>query len=153
MKPILFSILFFFFLACKTVQAPATVGTNNLSSYIVRSDVKLSEENNYWYFTNETDFRNIFTLTKSLPGNIVIPDFNVQCVISIALKPTTRLIDIKFLKSTTQNDDLNVYYEKIVTTGTTFLHTPFCVATLPKIESVKRIHFYNGSEKEKTINL
>lgn len=153
MKPILFSLLSIFFLACKAVHVPVTLGTNTLTSYIIRSDVKLSEENNYLYFTNETDFRNIFTLTKSLPGNIVIPDFNVQRVISIALKPTTHLIDIKFLKSTTQNDDLNVYYEKTVTVGSTFLHTPFCVATLPKIESVKRIHFYNGGKREKTIDL
>lgn len=140
-------------LSCKTVKPVTSIGFTPLINFIVRQDVHLTEEVSYWYYNNETDFRNTFTLTKSSPGLSTVPDFEKERVLAVALKPTKDIFDIKFTKIDVIGNELNVYYTKSASMGTSFLHTPFTIATIPKSGTIDHVNFFNGGTKEKVIEI
>lgn len=141
------------FTACKPPQTTSAVGLQTLNNYILRTDVVVTQDVWYMYFSDATPFNNTFQLSRSSPGNVVVPDFDGQRVVAIAQKSSTNIIDIKFRKAEAGGKDLNVYYEVITSPGTNYPHSPFTVAIIPKNSSVKRINFYKGDTKEKTINI
>lgn len=154
MKQFFFAALFFaIFSSCKPPQTTPVSELQTLNNYILRTDVAVTEDIQYMYFSDETSFTNTFQLTRSSPGNVVVPDFDGQRIIAIAQKPSTSIIEIKFTKAETGGKDLNVYYEVNTKAGTNYAHSPFTVAIIPKSESVKRVNFYKGETKEKTINI
>ena len=148
---ICFSISLFF--ACKTAKISNPIVFEYLNNYIIRPDVHLTDEVNYFYFSDETEFRKIFTLTKGTPGNILIPDFEIQRVIAITLKPTKEIFDLKLLSIVNTGDDLDVYFSRSPTSGNSFVHTPFSVASIQIPKSILHVNFYNGKTKEKVIEI
>ncbi len=150
---LLISISVLFLFACKTAKTSNIIVYENLISFILRPDVRLTNEISYFYFNNEDDFRKIFTLTKGSPGNIVIPNFNTQRVIAIALKPTKEIVEIKLLKTEISENNLNVFYTRSPTTGTSFLHTPFILASITIPKSIMHVNFYYGKTIENVIEI
>lgn len=154
MKQLFFAALFVaYFSSCKPPQTTSVIGLQTLNNYILRTDVVVTEDTRYMYFSDASSFTNTFQLSRSSPGNVVVPDFDGQRVVAIAQKPSTSIIDIKFIKAEAGGKDLNVYYEVNTLPGTNYAHSPFIVALIPKSESVKRVNFYKEETKEKTINV
>jgi hypothetical protein len=153
MKQLMLCILVALLVCCKTAKPATSIDFTPIINFIVRQDVHLTEEVSYFFYNNEIDFRNTFTLTKSSPGLSSVPDFALQHVIAIALKQTKEIVDIKFTKVDVTSNDLNVYYTKGASMGTSFLHTPFTIATIPKSEKIKHVNFFNDGTKEKVIEI
>ena len=154
MKQLFFAALIVVhFTTCKPPQTTSAIVLQPLNNYILRTDVVVTEDTRYMYFSDASSFTNTFQLSRSSPGNVVVPDFDGQRVVAIAQKPSTSIIDIKFIKAEAGGKDLNVYYEVNTLPGTNYAHSPFIVALIPKSESVKRVNFYKGETKEKTINV
>lgn len=152
-KQLFISLSILLFFACKTAKTTNTILFENLISFIIRPDVQLTEEVNYFYFSNENDFRKTFTLTKGTAGNIIIPDFETQRVIAVALKPTKDIFEVKLQKTEITGTDLDVFYTRSPSAGTSFLHTPFTVASIVFPKSILHINFYNGKTKEKVLEI
>lgn len=141
-------------MSCKTFKPlPGAVGIRVLNNYIINPATPLHDSLNYMFFTIAVDFNNSFSLTKSSPGSVTIPDFAGQAVMAIARKTSTDIVELKLTKAEIAGEDMNIYYEVIRQEGTTFSHTAYVCATVPKAIDVKRVHFFDASGEQKMLHI
>jgi hypothetical protein len=134
-----------------TKSTPTKIGVVTIPNYIIDPSTPLPDSVNYMFFTDKENFNRYFTLTKSAPGNMKIPDFTSQSVIAIALQPGTGIEELQISKAEIEGKDVNIYYKIMKSEGSTFPHTTTAVAAIPKANDLRQAHFYDSVGRRKTL--
>jgi hypothetical protein len=146
--------LLIFSCACSSVRqtTPSAIGFITLNNYVLHPDFLVKDDFQYIFMGNAEEFHKRFSMTKSSPVSIIVPDFSSQSVVAILLKPTEKVVTVHISKAEIEGNELKIFYNLSDTTSRkTYAQTPMVVATVPKSASVKQVSFFRGSSKEKTI--
>lgn len=137
----------------KNIQV-SQVGLVTLDNYFTKNTVTLAADTNYYAFTNQQAFDNIFGVAKTANNTIITPDFHGQTAVAVILKPTNKNVSVKLLKAEMGGKNLNIYYS-ILNNGNdlSYTQTPTAIATVPRGLDVKYVNFFTGDTKVKTIPL
>ncbi|MDR2067291.1 MAG: copper resistance protein NlpE [Endomicrobium sp.] len=88
-----------------------TLSFSTLNGYFLKSNVKLSHEINFFTIGSLNKFKKITGTAKANPESIVVPNFNSEIVIIIAMKPSKNLNVISIKRVCTLGNDIYIDYE------------------------------------------
>ncbi|MDR1418481.1 MAG: copper resistance protein NlpE [Endomicrobium sp.] len=80
-----------------------------LSGYFLKNNIKLLREINFFTVDSSNKFKNVIGITKTRANSIVVPNFNDEIVIIIAMKPS-RNFNLVSIKRVCMLDD-NMYVD------------------------------------------
>ncbi len=131
------------------VVAPGPVITQELTGYFLKNTYQQKEDVKLLIFNNETSFKDVFGMGKTMTNQIIEPDFATSFVGAIAMKSTPMQTTITLEKANIENGTCNVYVNVKTGEKQSFTSTPVYIFTLEKAIPAKQVQlFVNGEKKD-----
>lgn len=120
-----------------------------LKSYVLNDGPAFTDSVTYFFFKDESSFRQYFSMGKSLPGMAVVPDFRKQSVAAIVLQPSKKVRTVAILKATTDGKRLQLHYAiSYPEVPDTYLQPEISLVALQKGDWKEVIYIRDGDTKK-----
>jgi len=132
--------------------APTPVEFTRLTNYSIDQSITFPDKINYKFITGKDEFNGLFSMTKSIPGRAIVPDFTIQSVVAIVLEPSEKIITVQVDNAEITGNEMNIFYTVTDTTSwKSYRQIPKVIGTVPKNTAVEKVNFYRDNKKEKTL--
>lgn len=149
-----FAMIISSILACTSTKktTASAIAVVPLHNYVLNEDSSYSNDINFLFIGSANMFYKTFSMTKTTIGKAIVPEFGVQSVVAIIMKPTEKVVTVEINKAIISGKDLNIYYSITDTTSwQTYQQRPIAVVAVPKNPHVAQVNFYKDNIKEKTM--
>lgn len=124
------------------------------SGYFSRNDIQQNDTIACWVFETTAERDSVLGIAKTMNNVIDTADFNKEIMAAITLMPSSLTQELTLSSATQTDDAANLHFSiKIDTPKRTFTSAAVWVGILPKSGDLKKVHFYRGDERIKTIDI
>lgn len=123
------------------------------AGYFSRNDIRQNDTIACWIFETAAERDSVLGIAKTMNNVIDTADFNKEVMAVVTLAPSSLTQELRLSSATQTEDAANLHFAiKIDTPKRTSTSAAVWVGILPKSD-VKKVNFYRGDEKIKTIDI
>ena len=148
LRTILFSIVAIACFSCSVGKNTiGEIGIRQFAGYTFKKAIPAMDHLDYKVIDNADEFEKLFSGEAIGVAN---PDFRGQMVLAIVKGVDNRKAGIRFIKAEVTGKTMKVHFE-VVENNSSVNSDNTAMATVPRVASLDKIHFYKGNELMATI--
>ncbi|HRI80154.1 MAG TPA: hypothetical protein PLR06_11525 [Cyclobacteriaceae bacterium] len=134
-----------------TEPAPATLAFNPLSGYLLNNKLTFKDSVNYFLLSSQEELNEKFNTDPAV--RISSPDFVINHIVAVALKPSPQLATITLDKVEVVDTDINVYINVQYGAKQESVAKPAQIFAIEKRDGMIAIQFWVNGKKGQAIML
>jgi len=136
-----------------TAPAPATLAFSSLSGFFLNNKLIFKDSVNYFLLTSQEDLNSKFDTDKKSASEVSSPDFIINHIVAVALKPTQQLTTITMDKVEIVDKEINVYFNIQYGVKQDFVAKPSQIFAIEKRDGMIDIQFWVNGKKDQALML